>query len=425
MIITQAPKGTQDILPSQSYRWQFIEEKMRQACRAYGYHEVRVPAFEHTELFLRSVGDTTDIVQKEMYTFEDKGGRSITLKPEGTAGVARAVAEHNLLQGTTPLKMYYVYSPVFRYERPQAGRLRELHQFGVEAFGAPSASVDADVIGVALAVLRNVGLSGKLEVNINSIGCPECRPRFQAQLKEYFAEHIGDMCETCRSRLGRNPLRILDCKSPVCKTITDKAPSCLEFLCKECAGHFEALQGYLSQMGTTFMVNPKIVRGLDYYTKTVFEITAEGIGAQSTVCGGGRYDKLLDEIGGESAPGIGFGMGMERLLMAMDAYGVEIPEPSLFDVYIAPLGEAATKEAFRIAHALREMGISAEFDHMQRGMKAQMRFANKARCKITVVLGDNELQTGCVKVRDMSKSQEEEASFSELIQVIQRKLEEK
>ena len=406
MLITKAPKGVGEVLPQDSYRWQAIEDCMRETCRRFGFREVRVPTFEHTELFLRGVGGTTDIVQKEMYTFEDKGGRSITLKPEGTAGVARTFVEKGLANLPMPVKMYYLYSPVFRYEQPQAGRLREHHQFGVEVFGAEQPSMDAEVILLALRVIESLGIHG-LEVHLNSIGCPKCRPAYMDKLRAYFGEHRETLCPTCQGRLERNPLRIFDCKSEICQGVVAGAPSVQEALCEECQAHFTALQGYLRDTGVTYRVNPRLVRGLDYYTRTVFEIIAPQIGAQSTVCGGGRYDRLIEEIGGAATPGIGFGMGMERLLIALEKYGdMPIEEPPLLDVYLAPMGEVAKEKAFSLAQDLRSAGLAVDTDHMGRSLKAQFKYADKTGCRFVGVLGDNELAEGMLHVKDMKTSQE-------------------
>ncbi|MGI6153928.1 MAG: histidine--tRNA ligase, partial [Christensenellaceae bacterium] len=325
-----APKGTKDVLPGESYKWQYIEKTVREICSVFGYREIRTPVFEHTELFLRGVGDTTDIVQKEMYTFTDKGDRSVTLKPEGTAGVVRAFIESGLANGPQPTKMYYLNCPVFRYERPQSGRLREHHQFGIEAFGAGDASVDAEVISVALTLFDKVGMKN-LRLNINSIGCEKCRPGYHEALKDYLRENYDSLCETCKERFEKNPLRILDCKVESCQSLIKEAPVMIDHLCEECDSHFDALKGYLGALDIEYSVNPFIVRGLDYYTKTVFEIISDSIGAQGTVCGGGRYDKLVKEIGGPDMPGIGFGLGIERLLLVMENEGIEISEPSVTD----------------------------------------------------------------------------------------------
>ncbi len=398
-----------------------MENVMRDACRRFGFREIRVPTFEHTELFLRGVGDTTDVVQKEMYTFEDKGGRSITLKPEGTAGVARAFIEHQLSNAPMPQKMYYLNSPVFRYERPQAGRLREHHQFGVEVYGAKDASMDAEVILLALEVIEKMGITG-LEVHLNSIGCPNCRPAYQAKLKEYLRPHLGELCETCRTRYEKNPLRILDCKSPICHEIGQGAPHMIDCLCDDCRAHFDSLKAHLEARGVKYSVDPFSVRGLDYYTRTVFEVIASGIGAQSTVCGGGRYDGLLKELGGPDLPGIGFGMGMERLLMAQELYGKVQEEPALLDLYVAPLGPAAREEAFRLTQQLRSEGYAADMDHIGRSLKAQMKYADKTGCRFALIMGDDEIRDGIVNVRSMDSAEQVSVPTGEVLDYIRERL---
>ncbi len=396
----QAPRGVRDILPSDSYKWQYIEGKIRELCRQTGFKEIRTPMFEHTELFLRGVGDTTDVVQKEMYTFEDKGGRSITLRPEGTAGAARAFIEHGLASGPQPTKMYYLGLSVFRYENPQAGRLREHHQFGVELFGAKDASADAEVITLALRTLNEMGV-GNLSLNINSIGCPKCRPQYNKTLIDFFESRKDKLCKVCQERLYKNPLRILDCKEEGCKELAKDAPHIIDCLCDECNDHFDSLKGYLEETGVKYSVNPYIVRGLDYYTKTVFEIISNEIGAQGTVCGGGRYDGLIKQVGGPEMPGVGFGMGMERLLMVMEGAGITIPDPETCQVFIAAMGEKARKKSFSLVRQLREKGISADMDHAARSLKAQFKYADKIGAKKVVIIGDSELESGVCQMKDM------------------------
>ncbi len=413
-MLTAAPKGTQDILPGESRKWQYIEKCMRDVCASFGFREIRIPTFEHTELFLRGVGTTTDIVQKEMYTFEDKGGRSITLKPEGTAGVARAFVEHSLYNETLPAKMYYLYNPTFRYERPQAGRLREHHQFGVELFGAPQASADAEVILLAMAVLNRLGVAN-LEVNINSIGCPACRPAYHELLKAYLTDKKDQLCKTCLDRLDRNPVRVLDCKEEGCRRVAAGAPHMIDHLCDDCASHFETLKTLLGAMGVVFHVNPFIVRGLDYYTKTVFEIISPDIGAQSTVCGGGRYDGLIKEVGGPETSGIGFGMGMERLLMALEAQYLLPEDDTPKPVYIATMGEQARLEGFKLAMELRRAGVAAECDLVGRSFKAQFKYAGKLMSRFVVIAGDEEIASGVWKIKDMAASAEKAVARDKLI----------
>ncbi len=398
-LITNAIKGTLDLLPKESCKTQYIEAAVREIAENYGFLEMRTPVFEHTELFQRSVGETTDVVQKEMYTFEDKGGRSITLRPEGTAGAARAFLEHGLFNDALPQKIYYLTS-CYRYEKPQAGRLREFHQFGVESFGAGTPAADAEIISLAHAVFRYLGVQN-LTLEINSIGCPECRKKFQEALKAYFESYREQLCDTCKSRLERNPMRILDCKSPVCSEIAAGAPKILDYLCDDCRAHFDAVQKYLQAMDIAFTVNPTIVRGLDYYTRTVFEFVSSEIGAQGTVCGGGRYDGLLEELGGKPMPACGFGMGIERLLLLMEAQGVPFPEPKKCDVYLVSMGEEAGLKAAALAEQLREEGLSAQFDTVGRGLKAQMKYADKIGAAYTVVLGDAELESRRVNLKNM------------------------
>jgi len=412
-MLTKAPKGTKDVLPGDSYKWQYVERVMREHCADFGYREMRTPVFEHTELFLRGVGDTTDIVQKEMYTFNDKGNRSITLKPEGTAGVVRAFIEAGLQNEVQPTKIYYLNNPVFRYENPQSGRLREHHQFGVEAFGGKNASLDAEVIGLALGIIKDLGITG-LSVNINSIGCKECRPKYNAALKEYFRANLDNLCETCQSRFEKNPLRILDCKEEGCKKYIENAPIIIDYLCDDCKAHFESLKKHLNALNIEYKINPKIVRGLDYYTKTVFEIISSSIGAQGTVCGGGRYDNLMEELGGPQMPGVGFGLGLERLLLTLEASGIEIKKPSLFDVYICTMGDQAEIEGFKLGMALREAGVKTEMDHTGRSMKAQLKYADKVDAPYVVIIGEDELKNNIAVLRDMKNGLQQEISLDKI-----------
>lgn len=418
-MLTKAPKGTKDVLPAQSAGWQYVENVARQVCALHGYREIRTPVFEHTELFLRGVGDTTDIVQKEMYTFEDKGGRSITLKPEGTAGAVRSFVENSLYAEALPVKMYYLNAPVFRYERPQAGRLREHHQFGIEAFGAAGPAIDAEVISVALMLFKKLGITS-LALNINSIGCKECRPAYNAALREYLKQNEDKLCGVCRERMVTNPLRVLDCKVDTCQEIVKEAPKMLDMLCGDCDSHFKGLQQRLAKAGIEYKINPLIVRGLDYYTKTVFEVISTGIGAQGTVCGGGRYDGLVEELGGPSMPGVGFGMGLERLLLVLDSLGIALPSPTLCDVFVCTLGEAASVEGFRVVSSLRSEGIKAECDHMGRSLKAQLKYASKIGAEYTAIIGDDELAKGVAVLRNMKKSEENTVPLTELHQFIKK-----
>lgn len=412
MLITQAPKGTEDLLPEESYKWQYLEKSFKTVCDRFGYREIRVPTFEHTELFERGVGDTTDVVQKQMYTFLDKGGRSVTLRPEGTASVARCFLQHSLYANAMPLKMFYDIA-CFRYENKQKGRLREFHQFGVEVFGSKGPSVDAEIISLAITFLKNVGLND-LAVNINSIGCPQCRKRYNDALKEYFRPHLSELCATCNERFERNPLRILDCKSEICGEIAKGAPTILEYICDDCREHFEKLKKALDAMEIPYTVNPGIVRGLDYYTKTVFEI----ISGPFTVCGGGRYDGMIEEFGGNHIPGIGFGLGIERLLIRLAELGIEIPKENGIDLYIAPLGDNAREKTAKLVLDLRKDGINTETDHMDRTLRAQMKYANKIGARYTAVIGDDEIENSRVNLKDMETGNEVKISLDMLAETI-------
>ena len=413
-LITKSIKGTQDVLPLASHKIQFIEHTALEIAENFGFREIRTPVFEHTELFQRGVGDTTDVVQKEMYTFLDKGDRSITLRPEGTAGAVRSFLEHGLFNEPMPQKLCYLTS-CYRYEKPQAGRLREFHQFGVECLGAASPAADAEVISLAKNFFDYLGVKD-LSLEINSIGCKECRKEFHAALREYFAAHIDELCETCRGRLERNPMRILDCKSPVCSKIAENAPKITDFLCDDCRVHFERVKSLLSSMGIEFSVNPTIVRGLDYYTRTVFEFVSNEIGAQGTVCGGGRYDGLVEELGGPHTPALGFGLGLERLQLLMEAQDLPFPEQEKCDIYIASMGEDALTLAAKLASELRSDGFHVEFDVVGRSVKAQMKFANKIGAKFTVVIGDGELESGIARLKNMADGSETELALDGFVE---------
>ena len=412
------PKGTKDVLPQDSYKWQFVESTAREIAGLFQLKEIRTPTFEHTELFQRGVGDTTDIVTKEMYTFKDKGDRSITLKPEGTAGAVRAFIENGLANGVLPAKMYYI-TPAFRYERPQAGRLREFHQFGVEIFGAKGAQTDAEAVVMADTLLKKLGLNVKLY--INSIGCPTCRAAYNKALKDYFAERLGELCYDCKTRYEKNPLRLLDCKEENCKKINANAPSILEYLCEDCKTHFEEFKTNLSLAGVDYEIDPRIVRGLDYYTRSVFEFVSTSIGAQGTVCAGGRYDGLIAELGGNPMPAVGFAAGIERLLMVMEQSGVVIPEPAKPTVYIAGMDAECRKKAFELAIALRKNGVYVEIDHMERSVKAQFKYADKLGAKYVAVIGGNELENGVMNVKNMSDGTSEPVTFANAIEYFMNK----
>ncbi len=410
-LITKAPRGTQDVLPAQSHKWQYIEQTALSVARDFGYRELRTPVFEHTELFQRSVGETTDVVQKEMYTFTDKGDRSITLRPEGTAGAARALLEHSLHAEALPVKVCYLTS-CYRYEKPQAGRLREFHQFGIECFGAAEPQADAEVIGVAHTLLQTLGVTG-VKLHLNSIGCPTCRAKYHAALKAYFEERKEDLCGTCLDRLDRNPMRILDCKSPVCHEIAASAPVMLDFLCDDCAAHFEKVKACLTAADLSFEIDPHIVRGLDYYTRTVFEFVSDALGSQAVVCGGGRYDGLIEEMGGNHLPSLGFGMGLERLLMILEAKEAPLPAPPRCEVYLAPMGDKAVTACFAMALKLREGGVSVETDLAGRGLKAQMKYADKLGARYVIVVGDNELETGTARLKDMTTGEQSDIALDD------------
>ncbi len=410
--INRAVKGTNDLLPSDSHRWQFVEGKMLETAELYGFKEIRVPVFEHTEVFKRSVGDTTDVVQKEMYTFDDKGGRSITLRPELTAGVVRSSIENGLVNGALPLKVCYI-GGCYRYEKPQAGRLREFHQFGVECFGASAPAADAEVISLAKSVLSNIGIE-KISLEINSIGCPECRKEYHKALTEYFKSFENELCDTCRDRLTRNPMRILDCKSPVCKQIAANAPLITDYLCEECDHHFKGVQSHLKAMNIDYTLNPHIVRGLDYYTRTVFEFVSGDIGAQATVCGGGRYDGLVSQMGGPKTPALGFAMGIERLMLCLENTQAELPNAKKCDLYIASMGDAAALKASALCTALRGDGFSAQTDICGRGLKAQMKFADKIGALYSTVIGDNEIECNKCTLKNMNSGETKEVSFDDL-----------
>ena len=410
------PKGTKDVLPEDSYKWQFIEESARQVAKAFNIREIRTPVFEHTELFLRGVGETTDVVTKEMYTFEDKGGRSITLKPEGTAGTARMFIENGLANQPLPLKAFYI-TPCYRYERPQAGRLREFHQFGIEVFGSAQPECDAEVIFAASSFLNKIGVkSTRLE--LNSIGCKSCRAEYNKALKDYFRPHLDAMCSTCRDRFEKNPLRMIDCKEEGCKKITVNAPKILDYLCDDCRSHFEKVKSLLTGLGVEYTINPDIVRGLDYYTRTVFEFVSTDIGAQGTVCGGGRYDKLISELGGGEVPAIGFAAGLERLILLMDNTSVPFPEKPVPAIYIGGMDENSRSKAFELVSKLRQSGVAAECDLMARSVKAQLKYADKCGAKFVAIIGETELESGRVDIKKMADGTRENIALADICEYI-------
>ena len=408
----QAPKGTKDMLPQDAYKWHFVENKFREIAKFYGMREIRTPMFEHTDLFLRGVGDTTDIVQKEMYTFNDKGNRSITLKPEGTSPVVRAFIENRLFNEAQPTKLYYAI-PCFRYENVQKGRLRQFHQFGTEVFGSKEPSMDAEVIAFAMEFLKSLDLKS-LSLNINNLGCPNCRPKYNEALKKFLEENYDDLCGLCQSRFDKNPMRILDCKNKNCGEITKNAPIILDYMCEECDSHFAEVKKYLDILNIPYTVDPGIVRGLDYYTKTIFEILNDDF----TVCGGGRYDRLIEQLGGPEMPAVGFGLGIERLLLTLKNEGIEIPSEGLYDLYVGARGEEGKLASFKLANTLRTRGIKTEINHMGRSLKAEMKYANKIGAKFTVVLGDDELQTGNAKLKRMSDGEQFEVNLNNIEEIV-------
>lgn len=412
------PKGTKDIIPQESYKWHWVEDKFRRICERYGYKEFRTPIFEHTELFQRGIGSTTDVVQKEMYTFEI-ADRSLTLKPEGTAGVVRSFIENKLYAGTMPAKYYYI-TPCYRYEKMQKGRQREFHQFGIEVFGSANMLADAEVISLAYDFLTDCGIDG-FKLHINNIGCPQCRAEYRKALQDFIRPNLDRFCETSRGRFDTNPMRILDSKDPEDQKYLVGAPRILDYLCDDCKNSFAEVQAHLNAMEIPFEIDPGIVRGLDYYTKTAFEFVSDKLGAQSTICGGGRYDHLVEEIGGPETPGVGFGLGIERLLITAEACGVEIPQDSDCDVFIAAMGPAAQQHALVLAHKLRGEGVRVMTDPSGRGLKAQLKYADRLGASWCVVIGDDELAKGAVQLRNMKESSQEELPETEAISIIKNK----
>ncbi len=419
-MLTTRPRGTNDFLPGEVEKWQHVEKVFRDLCHDFAYGEVRTPVFEHTELFLRGVGETTDIVEKEMYTFTDRSDRSITLRPENTAPVVRAFLEHKLYAQTQPTKLYYI-GPMFRYDKPQAGRYRQFHQVGAEILGTQDPAADAETIVLAIRYLEKLGLEmiglgekGTLELFINSIGCPDCRPKHMEELKNYLHCNISKLCSDCQNRFDRNPLRILDCKNEQCRSVTEGAPDIIEYLCEECGEHFAGVKSHLGDVQIPYRVNPRLVRGLDYYTKTTFEITSNALGAQSSVCGGGRYDGLVELCGGDPTPGVGFAMGVERLILTVDKKGYPLPGTPSLDVFIASIGKAANDKAFQIADTLRQAGISADLDMLGRSLRGQMKYADKVKASVVIIIGDDEIDKNVVSVRSMKTGDQKEIRMSDL-----------
>ena len=420
-MLSKGPRGTKDILPKEVYKWNYVENKFREICALYGYEEMRTPIFEHTEVFTRSVGDTTDIVQKEMYTFTDKGDRQLSLKPEGTAGTIRSFIENKLYADTQPTKLFYI-TPCFRYERPQAGRQRQFHQFGIEALGSDEPSIDAEVISLAVQFFNEVGLKD-LSVNINSVGCPHCREEYNKNLKAYLDAKSDVLCETCLERKDKNPMRVIDCKNPHCKENLQDIPFMIDHLCEDCKDHFDKLQTYLKEMDINYVVDKTIVRGLDYYKKTAFEIISNDIGSQSTVCGGGRYDGLVEMLGGpKGISGIGFALGAERLLLTLENNNIEIENPKSTDIYIATIGDAAKTKSFKLIKDLRTNHISADNDHLDKSLKAQFKYSDKLNAKYTVVIGDDELANDTATLKNMKTSEQTTIKLSELVDELKKRL---
>ncbi len=410
-LLVKKPKGTADVVPSKSYMWHTVEKIVSETAEQFGFREIRIPTFEDTGLFVRSVGETTDVVQKEMYTVSAAGDSTFTLRPEGTAGVMRAMLENGVMNEGFPQKVYYILS-CFRHENVQAGRLREFHQFGCEMVGSASPRADAEVISLAKSVLDRVGLQN-IVLNLNSIGCPECREKYRQALKEYFEPHRDELCRTCQERLDKNPMRLLDCKSAEDQAIAKDAPLILDYLCDDCKAHFEQVKEYLTEMGIEYVVNPKIVRGLDYYTRTVFEFITTEIGAQGTVCAGGRYDGLIEELGGAKTAALGFGMGLERLLLVMQKQDCDFMQDKTCDLYIATMGDNAVKKALSMTTALRDEGFFVEYDLVERGLKPQMKYADKIGAKFVIVLGDNEIESGSAKLKNMATGEQTDITLGD------------
>ena len=416
-MLTTKPRGTNDFLPGEVEKWQYLEGLIRELFANYHYKEIRTPIFEHTELFLRSVGETSDIVSKEMYSFEDKGLRHVTLRPEGTAGTVRAFVENKLFAQSLPVKLYYI-GPMFRYDQPQAGRYRQFHQFGCEVLGSADPMVDAEVISFAVDLFTKLGLES-LSVLINTVGCDKCRPRYHEALKEYFSQYKDQLCPTCLERLDKNPLRILDCKEEGCKAVASGAPTTLDYACDDCKAHFEKVCSYLESVGIKYDVDTTLVRGLDYYTQTAFEVIMNKVGSQqNAICGGGRYNKLVSQVGGDDIPGMGFAAGMERVLLTIAEEGITLPVEQKVDVYVAPLGEKAKDVCFKLTHSLRSAGLTVETDYLSRSMKAQMKAADKAGARFTVIIGDDELAKGEAVVRTMDTSSQETIPLEEVINYV-------
>lgn len=413
-MLTNAPRGTKDILPDTVGEWTYVEQKIRELCDRYGYQEIRTPMFEHTELFHRGIGEGTDVVDKEMYTFTDRGQRSITLRPENTASAVRAYLQNKLYGENSLTKLFYIGS-MFRYDRPQAGRMREFHQFGIEALGEENPAVDAEVIMLAMDFLTSLGLKD-LKLSLNSVGCPKCRPIYRKVLQDYFRDKLDTLCDDCKDRFERSPLRILDCKTDADKPFMPAAPKITDCLCDECKDHFHKVQEYLTQAGVEFELDPRLVRGLDYYTKTAFEIKYAPLGAQSAIAGGGRYDGLIEEIGGKPTPAVGFASGLERVLLALEKQELLPEMTKTADAFVVALGESASGPAFKLLTKLRQAGLKANMDYAGRSMKAQMKQANKAKARFALIIGEDEVKESCVMLKDMKKSEQQKVSFDTIIE---------
>ena len=419
-MLINGPRGTKDILPDTVAQWTHVEKVIRELCARYGYHEIRTPIFEHTELFLRGIGETTDVVEKEMYTFTDRGERSLTLRPENTASVVRSYLQNKLYAADALVKLFYIGS-MFRYDRPQAGRYREFHQFGVEALGEASPAVDAEIIVLAVEFLRALGLQ-ELKLHLNSVGCPKCRPVYREKLQEFFRPHLEELCTDCRSRFERNPLRLLDCKNEHCHALAEDAPRITDCLCDECRTHFAEVQSYLTAAGVPFELDANLVRGLDYYTKTAFEVKYTPLGAQSAVAGGGRYDGLIEEMGGKPTPAVGFATGLERVLLALEKQNLLPENTPAEDAFVVALGDVAKEPAFCLLAKLRRAGLTASMDFAGRSMKAQMKQANKMHARFALILGEDEVKEGTVMMKDMVASKQEKVSLAEIIETINNQL---
>ncbi|MCK8815981.1 histidine--tRNA ligase [Natroniella sulfidigena] len=417
----RAPRGTNDLLPQDTAKWQYLEDKSREIFTCYNYQEIRTPIFEATDLFRRGIGEATDIVEKEMYTFTDKGGRSITLRPEGTASVMRSFLENKIYGHAQPTKYFYT-GPMFRYERPQSGRYRQFHQIGVEALGADNPAIDAEIIALGIQFLTELGLED-LEVHLNSVGCPECRKNYRDKLLDYFKPYLEELCSDCQDRYERNPLRILDCKADRGQEFIQDAPKIYEELCTECDQHFKQVQQHLDLLDIDYMLDARLVRGLDYYTKTAFEVIYKGLGAQDTIFGGGRYDGLAQEVGGRDIPGIGFAMGVERILLTLEEQGIELPIDQSIDLFITTIGEEAEQAAFKYLYSLRQAGLKVEMDYLGRSVKGQMKCADRNNANYSIILGGDELNKGVATIRNMKSGEQVEIKLDNLVQEMKELIE--